>query len=309
MRRLAAPHPSRAPLPGAVARAAALALVLVVAAGACPAAADEITWLTMEFPPFFIHDGKDRGQGIADGVTHLLQRHLRGYTHREELAEPATIMTRLKAGDHVCTAAYIKTADRERVLEFSLPDLVLPPNGITTRRATVGRLTGGAAGPVSLAKLLANRKLRLAVAVGRSYGPALDTLLERTKGSNHVYWRHGEDIYSSLFDMLLKGSVDYLIGYPYEALYVGRERGVEGQVVTLPIAELPDYTLAHVVCPKTPWGRAVVGEVNRALSIERPRPEYRQAIERWLDEGLLPEFRRQYEAKFLAGATPAPSPQ
>jgi uncharacterized protein (TIGR02285 family) len=308
MRRFAAPHSSLAALPGAVARAVALALTLVAAVGARPAAADEITWLTMEFPPFFIHEGKDRGQGIADGITHLLQRHLRGYTHREELAEPATIMTRLKAGDHVCTAAYIKTADRERVLEFSLPDLVLPPNGITARRATVPRLTGGAAGPVSLAKLLANRKLRLAVAVGRSYGPALDTLLERTKGSNHVYWRHGEDIYSSLFDMLLKGSVDYLIGYPYEALYVGRERGVEGQVVTLPIAELPDYTLAHVVCPKTPWGRAVVGEVNRALSIERGRPEYRQAIERWLDEGLLPEFRRQYEAKFLPGA-PSPSPQ
>ena len=52
----------------------------------------------------------------------------------------------------------------------------------------------------------------------------------------------------------------------------------------------------------------MVAEVNRALLIERPRPEYRQAIERWLDEGLLPEFRRQYEATFLAGA-PSPTPQ
>lgn len=297
-------RPDARPLAAALTMALALSAIAMLA-GACPAAADEITWLTMEFPPFFIHEGKDRGQGIADGVTHLLRRDLRGYTHREELAEPATIMARLKAGDHVCTAAYIKTAERERVLEYSLPDLVLPPNGITARRATVPRLTGGAAGPVSLAKLLANRKLRLAVAVGRSYGPALDALLERTRGSNHVYWRHGEDIYPSLFDMLLKGSVDYLIGYPYEALYLARQRGVEGDVVTLPIAELPDYTLAHVVCPRTPWGRAVVADVNRALAIERPRPEYRQAIERWLDEGLLPEFRRQYEAKFLAGA-PAP---
>jgi uncharacterized protein (TIGR02285 family) len=283
-----------------------LATIVAALLGARPAAADEITWLTMKFPPFYIHDGKDRGQGIADGVTHLLQRHFRGYTHREELAEPATIMTRLKAGDHVCSAAYIKTADRERVLEYSLPDLILPPHGITARSETVRRLTGGAPGPVSLAHLLANRNLKLAVAVGRSYGPTLDALLERTKGSSHVYWRHGEDIYPSLFDMLLKGSVDYLVGYPYEALYLARERGVEGQVVTLPLVELPEYTLAHVVCPRTPWGRAVVAEVNRALQLERPRPEYRQAIERWLDEGLLPEFRRQYQEKFLAGAA---SPQ
>src|SRR5688572_18687215 len=124
-----------------------LALAAAVLLAAAPAAADEITWLTMEFPPFFIHEGKERGRGIADAVTHLLQRHLTGYTHREELAEPATIMTRMKAGDHVCTAAYIKTAERERVMEFSLPDLLLPPNGVTVKREAVARLTGGAPGP------------------------------------------------------------------------------------------------------------------------------------------------------------------
>ncbi|HEV8237998.1 MAG TPA: TIGR02285 family protein [Thermoanaerobaculia bacterium] len=287
----------------------ALTLAAALAAGpvpAAPAGPDQITWLTMEFPPFFIHEGKDRGQGIADGVTHLLARHLDSHVHRQQLAEPATIMTRLKAGDHVCTAAYIRTAERERVLEYSLPDLILPPNGITTRKETVARLTGGAAGPVSLAKLLANHDLKLAVAVGRSYGPALDALLEHAKGSPHVYWRHGEDIYRSLFDMLMRGSVDYLIGYPYEARYVARLRGVEEQVVTLPVAELPDYTLAHVVCPKTPWGRGVIAEINRALAAERPRPEYRQAIERWIDPAMAAEFRRQYESKFLAAApTPA----
>jgi uncharacterized protein (TIGR02285 family) len=305
MRPPAAPHRNfrRARAP----RVALPALVLALAAAAFtaaprPAAADEITWLTMEFPPFFIHEGSDKGQGIADGVTHILARHLKGHTHREELAEPATVMTRLKAGDHVCHAAYIKTADRQRVLEFSQPDLILPPNGVTTRRENVVRLTGGAAGPVSLAKLLQNHDLKLAVAVGRSYGPALDTLLERTRGSAHVYWRHGEDIYKSLFEMLMKGSVDYLVGYPYEARYVARLRGVEDQVVTLPLVEMPDYTLAHVVCPKTPWGRGVVAEVNRALAVERPRPEYRQAIERWLDPSMVTEFRRQYDAKFAGVA-------
>ena len=307
MRAPAAPHRylgrSRASAPRVVLPALALAIA-AAAAIATPraAAADEITWLTMEFPPFFIHDGTDKGQGIADGVTHLLARHLKGHTHREELAEPATIMTRLKAGDHVCTAAYIKTAERERVLEFSQPNLILPPNGVTTRRELVPRLTGGAPGPVSLAKLLEKRDLKMAVAVGRSYGPALDRLLERTRGSAHVYWRHGEDIYTSLFDMLMRGSIDYLVGYPYEARYVARLRGVEDQVVTLPLVEVPDYTLAHVVCPKTPWGRGVIAEVNRALAIERPRPEYRQAIERWLDPSMVKEFRRQYDAKFVGAA-------
>jgi uncharacterized protein (TIGR02285 family) len=275
----------------------ACGLLVVLGLPARLPAADEITWLTMEFPPFFVHTGKDTGQGIADGVTHRLQAHLPGYTHREEIAEPATIMARLKAGDHVCTAAYIKTPERERVAAFSVPDLVLPPNGVTVRAADVGKLTGGASGPVSLAALLSRADLRLGVALGRSYSPALDRLLEPTKHTPHVYWRQGKDIYPGLFDMLMTGKLDYVLGYPFEAVYVARQRGVEGQVVTLPLTELPDYTLAHVVCPKTEWGLHVVEQIDAALVADRPTAEYRQLIERWLPESKLAEFRHQYQSK------------
>lgn len=280
-----------------------LLVAAVFAAALLPAAsaeAEEITWLAMQFPPFYIAEGPDRGQGIADVVTRRLQGHLGGYQHRTEVAEPAAIMARMKAGDRVCSAAYIRTADREKVLAFSAPDLILPPNGITVRREALPRFGDG--GPVSLERLLADRQLKVAVAVGRSYGPALDALLERHKASPHVYWRRGDDIYSSLFDMLARGSVDYVIGYPYEALYFARQRGIADQVVNLPLAELPDYTFAHVVCPKTEWGQRVIAEIDAALRVERGRPEYRQAIERWLDPGLLEEFRRQYETRFV-GAT------
>jgi polar amino acid transport system substrate-binding protein len=270
--------------------------LLVFLLGAAPAATDEITWLAMEFPPFYIAEGPDRGQGIADVVTRRLQTHLTGYQHRAEVAEPAAIMTRLKAGDRVCSAAYIRTPEREKVLAYSLPDLILPPNGITIRRAALARFGGGE--PVSLARLLEDRQLRVAVAVGRSYGPALDTLLERHKASSHVYWRRGDDIYPGLFDMLARGSVDYVIGYPYEALYMARLRGLGQEVVNLPLLESREYTFAHVVCPRNAWGQRVVAAVDAALRVERPRPEYRQAIERWLDESLLEEFRRQYAARF-----------
>ena len=276
----------------------ATACLLLGLALVAPAAADEITWLEMKFPPFYIADGPDRSQGIADAVTRRLRTHLTGWEHQSEVAEPAAIMARMKAGDHVCSAAYIRTAEREKVMAFSTPDLILPPNGVTILRDDLARFGGG--GPVSLAKLLENRQLKVAVAVGRSYGPALDALLERHKSSPHVYWRRDADIYGALFDMLVKGSVDYVIGYPYEALYLARERGVESQVVSLPLTELPDFTFAHVVCPRTAWGRGVIAQINRALLVERPTREYRQAIERWLDDGLQAELRRQYQSKFLA---------
>ena len=276
----------------------ATACLLLGLALVAPAAADEITWLEMKFPPFYIADGPDRSQGIADAVTRRLRTHLTGWEHQSEVAEPAAIMARMKAGDHVCSAAYIRTAEREKVMAFSTPDLILPPNGVTILRDDLARFGGG--GPVSLAKLLENRQLKVAVAVGRSYGPALDALLERHKSSPHVYWRRDADIYGALFDMLVKGSVDYVIGYPYEARYTAGQRGVGDRVVSLALTETPEYTFAHVVCPKNEWGQRVIAAVDAALRAERARPEYRQAIERWLDAGLLEEFRRQYDARFVS---------
>lgn len=264
---------------------------------ASPVAGNEITWLTMRFPPFYIHGGEQKGQGIADRITAMLTRHLGDYSHREEAADPATIMARMKSGDRVCTAAYIRTPEREKVLHYSLPALILPPNSAIVRRESLPSFGGG--GPVSLARLLANRQLKAAVAVGRSYGPALDVLLEPHKSSAHVYWRRGEDIFPGLFEMLTKGSVDYVIGYPYEALYLSTQRGLGDRVVSVPFSESPDYTLAHVVCPKNEWGRQVITAVDRALRVERQRPEYRQAIERWLEPAQQDEFRRQYEQRFL----------
>ena len=280
---------------------APLALAAIVAAcpAPAPAAADEITWLTMEFPPFYIHDGKDRGQGIADGVTHCCSATLRGYAHREELAEPATIMTRLKAGDHVCSAAYIRTAERERVLEYSLPDLILPPNGITVRRDDGARGSPAARparcrSPSCSPTASSSWRWRWGV---RRPGARRPARAHQGEPARLLAPRRGH--LPSLFDMLLKGSVDYLVGYPYEALYLARERGVEGQVVTLPLAELPDYTLrtwsARDALGPRRGGRGQPRAAARAAAARVPAGH--RALAR---RGLQAEFRRQYEAKFLA---------
>ena len=281
---------------------AAAAVTLALAPSLCaqePVNERQITWLTMDFPPFYIHEGSDRGGGIADRTAQMVEGKLaqRGYSHVEELSNPTDILARLRAGQHVCSSAYIRTPEREKFMAFSMPDLILPPNGITVRRAELARF--GSGGPVSLRALLARRDLKLAVALGRSYGTDLDALLAEHKGDPHVYWRKGEDIYASLLDMLARGSIDYVIGYPYEARYLADRKGIGEQIANLPLTESGGYTLAHIVCPANAWGRAVVADVDRALVELRPTDEYRGAIERWLDDGMKEEFRRQYQELFL----------
>ena len=286
--------------PAALLAIAACATACLLASPAGAQDPDRITWLTMEFPPFFIHQGDQAGQGIADGVMRILQERMPAWRHRQEVANTAQIVGRLRAGEPVCSAAYIRTPERERHMSFSLPDLLLPPNGITIRRSDLARFGGG--GPVSLDRLLSSAELRLGVAQGRSYGEEIDGILDRYKQSRHVYSRLGDDIYATLFDMLLRDGVDYVVGYPYEAAFHARLRGRENEILSLQVEENPELVLAHVVCPRTDWGRRVIREIDGILREVRPTTEYRALVEQWLGPELREAYRAAYEAEFGAPA-------
>lgn len=279
-----------------------IAAVLFAAAAAVGQPASEdgktVTWLDFDFPPFYVHEGAARGEGMGDYVVELLIAGLPDLAHRRQTASPVRILREIESGRQVCSVAYIRTPERERVMTYSIPDLLLPPNGITVRREDLARF-GGLAAPVSLAKLLADPTLRLGVADGRSYGPGIDAALLAVAGQPQVYRRQGEDLYQSLVQMLVRGRLDYVLGYPYEARYVAGELGLGEAIVNLPLVEAPDFTFAHVVCPRTDWGRALVARIDALLRRERPREAYRAAIERWLDPELLPAFRRAYAEKLL----------
>lgn len=277
-----------------------LILALVCASSSASVAQNprEITWLEMEFPPFFIEAGRDGEKGIADQVVEVLRGRMTQWRHSTEVASTAQITMRLRAGDQVCSPAYIKTPEREQFMEFSLPDLLLPPNGITIRRVDLERFGGG--GPVSLAALLDNPSLRLGVAGGRSYGEEIDTILQGHKQDRHVYVRFGEDIYASLFDLLARKGVDYIVGYPYEAAFHARQKGLEDSIVSLPVRENPSMTRAHVACPKTDWGRSTIATIDAVLREVRPTAEYRAFVEQWLGPELVESYRTAYDAEFGA---------
>lgn len=276
------------------------ALFLMAASGPVAGQPDpkELTWLGMEFPPFFIAEGVDADKGIADEMVRMLRGKMPDWKHRSETASTAEIQLRIRAGEQVCSPAYIRTPEREQFMAFSLPDLLLPPNGITVRRADLARFGDG--GPVSLAALLKDSSLRLGVAKGRSYGEAIDAILLQHKQAKHVYSRFGDDIYASLFELLNRQGVDYILGYPYEAAFHARSRNLEGSFVSLPLQESPAMIEAHVACPKTPWGASVIAAIDAALRGLRGTAEHRALVERWIGPELRSDYRRAYEATFGA---------
>jgi hypothetical protein len=262
------------------------ALFLMAASGPVAGQQDpkELTWLGMEFPPFFIAEGVDADKGIADEMVRMLRGKMPDWKHRSETASTAEIQLRLRAGEQVCSPAYIRTPEREQFMAFSLPDLARFGDG----------------GPASLAALLKDSSLRLGVAKGRSYGEAIDAILLQHKQAKHVYSRFGDDIYASLFELLNRQGVDYILGYPYEAAFHARSRNLEASFVSLPLQESPAMIEAHVACPRTPWGASVIAAIDAALRDLRGTAEHRALVERWIGPELRSDYRRAYEATFGA---------
>jgi hypothetical protein len=53
-------------------------------------------------------------------------------------------------------------------------------------------------------------------------------------------------------------------------------------------------------CPDTPWGRHMIGEINRILLKIRPLPEYRHIIEEWaVPTGQGAAYWKVYEEQVL----------
>ena len=279
-------------------RVAGLACLLLLATNSATWSQEKnILWLNANFPPFFISEAAYRNQGIGDEILNLLEENLPDYKHERQVANLSRQLKEMGEGHPVCSTAKFRTREREEIMVFSVPIMVIPPNGITVRRQDLKRFGGGA--PVSLATLLGDPTLHLGITRDRSYGKGIDSVLQRYSRAPYVHYRGGGDHYMGLLQMLVKGRVDYLVGFPYEAIYVARQLGLENEIAHIQLTEAGGYTPSYVACSKNEWGQGVIERVNDILRRERPTNKYRGFIERWLDPDGLVEFRKAYKKQLL----------
>jgi uncharacterized protein (TIGR02285 family) len=256
-------------------------------------AMDTITWLSIDFPPLRITKGEQKGEGIGDMAVDFLQERLPEYHHNSIEVNLKRLFYTLKKDKKACTIGIIKTAKREEYLHFSIPAIIRPGLSIVIRREDMK--TFGNSKKISLAELIKKKYLRLSIDSKRSYTKPVDTILERHKAQNNVLIRDGYDLTTGFLKMLSKGHIDYVIEYPSQVIYKSRELDLGNRFYTIGLEEAPSYTVSHVVCPKTGWGKQVIQKVDIILKQGRPTHHYRSFMERWVDEGRIKEFREVYK--------------
>ena len=264
--------------------------VAVVAHAQPEPAVGRILWASLDFPPFQIVDGPNRGSGSFDGLRDLLVREIPDAEHELITMTFARREDDLREGRLLCSPGMFRTPVRERYLIFSKPALIHLDNRLVFLVKNESRFPSGS--EVDLERVFKDRRLVGGVIAGRSFAPNIDALIRRYAGSHSLQLRALKP--SQVLGLLLEGKIDYTIMFPHEATFLERQAGSSGMVANRPIAGTPPYILTHVACTRSDWGERIINRVNRVLHEQRDRPEYRQLSERWYSPADQLLIRRYY---------------
>lgn len=261
-------------------------------------AKEKIRWASPIYDPYIILEGPDKGKGISDEITKLLQANLQEYEHEQMTANVLRMESELQSGKNFCAPQMIRSAAREKFTYFSsVPSTISPAPALVVKKSTLAKFRNSKR--VSLAEVLDNESLTLGIIKGRVYGKGIDDVLKKHERSKKIYSRVSGDVYQGLLQMLNAGRLDMIIGTPLETYYLAKKFGIPNDIAIIRINETNDYFMGYSACPKTPWGFELIKKIDKILIRERPSAKYRSFFERYMPEDLVEDYRRAYNTMFL----------
>ena len=222
------------------------------------------------------------------------------YEHQFQIANFKRIMLQLENNQHVCCPSLYKTRDRERFVAFSVPAMIVLPNGIITSKINRSKVAPhlDANGSISLDSLLQDDKITLGISNGRVYSGGIDQILKKYEGNKNLLVRSGDDVFQGLMNMMYMGRVDCLLGYPVEAGYFDRQNNNVNDFIYYPIQESSvSYTVGHIGCPNNEWGRNIIKRIDTIVKQHR-NTEFINFYGEWLDN-TTKEIHRNMALKYF----------
>lgn len=247
-----------------------------------------VMWNEMNFAPHFILDGPYKGMGFGDKVIPIFMDALPEYNHKTFTGNTALMLERAANDEHVCTINFIKTAERENTVVFSLPYIFVLPNGLIIREEDKGKFDKyiDSEGKISLTSLLETTDLKFGVSGKTAYGKGVDPIISANKDNPNVVVRYGKDLTEGLLQMLDLKRIDYMLTYPDMRGFLIKKLNIKSKLRYITVAEMPkDYLLeAHVGCAKNTWGQELIEKIDNLITntdlIEKTADYYSY----WLDE-------------------------
>lgn len=284
-------------------RSAAIACCISALMPWASANAEDITWLSADFPPLAMFDKDAKDIGYMNLLLKQVQQALPQHRVQEEVLPWPRVLFIAKNGGAYCSAMAAQTPERESYLRFTAPYGYVYPVGLVTRAKDQDQFKRflNKGGEVRLRDLLEQNDLRAGVAGSRTYGTKIDEMLRPLVQSHagQVIQVSRDNSTKSLITMLQKKRFDYTLAYPGEAVYY------DSAVTKLhfyPIAENNALIAGRFSCTKGPQTDQTFAELNNMATAFQEDSALAASYERWLPPYLIKPFRQRL-ANQLSGST------
>ena len=238
-------------------------------------AKEKITWMVLDWPPWMIIEGEDKGTGRFNFILRVAQENLPEYDHVEEKMNWARFWHEVEDNNNVCYPFGLKSGNRDEIAYYSAPHTLVLPNAIIIRKDIAKKL--GNPSSYSIVELIQDQQFKGYVEKNRSFTKEMDGILKQHEGDSNLT-RVSSDA-KSLVKMVIAGRIDYTLEYPIVAAYFERENGYSGTLTSIPISEMEPFSYVYMSCTKNEWGKKIIAKWNEALKILKPTEKYRKITE------------------------------
>lgn len=271
---------------------------------AAPVPPATIRWLLLDFVPYHVIEGPNKGTGLRDHYLNALIKRMPEYQHQWEISSTERIAQFMQMGQAVCSLSTLKVPEREAYTRYSVEPyfMQLPPVLIVRRGyAPPGGWKKRPGGEVSLVELLRSGEVRVGTLPKRRFGAALDEALKQARAARpEQVLDFGEyGLLSGLLHTLNRNRFDVTLGYAIEVEQLRKSQTVLDEFQYLPLAETPPLIPTYAACSLTPWGKQVIQSIDRLPGLEPERARLREQYEALLP----PEERQVYRARMAAWAS------
>ncbi|NQZ79831.1 MAG: TIGR02285 family protein [Colwellia sp.] len=254
----------------------------------------EITWLYNNFPPYYILDGKNKGEGRDQQLVNLINSQLPKHHFSWKHFPISRIIAEVSnPKNNYCVISLFKNAKRKKNMYFSKHFSTLSFTQKVFMRLDsyyqLEDIQSKSTNPninFSLNELLDKYQFGLGIARGRSYDIELDKVINNPKYKKQIFYKSGVDVSSSLLKLLDKNRVQIVLGYVEEFKYTAEKLQMKNEFIILPIDESSGHVTGYVGCSKNTWGKKVVIEIDKALHILYQNDRMKQAIKYWLPSNM-----------------------
>ena len=259
---------------------------------------EQLIWRVIDWPPFYILHGDDKGQGIYDQLISSMINYLPEYEHQRIIMNTRRALTEIQHGKNVCHPSALANTDAllSNINSFLLPYRIIYTVDNTTANAVIRQQKS-----VSLVNLLANKELTVGASIGR-YSSEINTLFEKYAQQDKLVKNNN---YDGLIQMLLTGRIDFLVEYPPIITYSKKSHGSTALTNSMAITELGDnnFLAVYFACPNNDWGKKVIAQINIALLKESQNNNYLENRLKWYDDESKKILKSHYQSHYLLDKT------